>query len=101
MIRYQMKLSDYEIKDERARKQRDARYKGVPRGEAVAQRLKGNANTCASECFAQAVNLSYSRRELNSYALRREFFASFTKSRLARCGRAIKASPGGKLSHSD
>ena len=28
---------------------------------------------------------SYSRREPNSYALRREFFASFAKSRLARC----------------
>ncbi len=28
---------------------------------------------------------TYSRREPNSYALRREFFASFAKSRLARC----------------
>ena len=27
----------------------------------------------------------YSRREPNSYALRREFFASFAKSHLARC----------------
>ena len=29
--------------------------------------------------------LDYSRREPNSYALRREFFASFAKSHLARC----------------
>ena len=28
---------------------------------------------------------TYSRREPNSYALRREFFASFAKSHLARC----------------
>ena len=32
-----------------------------------------------------AVQACYSRREPNSYALRREFFASFAKSRLARC----------------
>ena len=31
------------------------------------------------------LHLSYSRREPNSYALRREFFASFAKSHLARC----------------
>ncbi len=31
------------------------------------------------------IELSYSRRELNSYALRRDFFATFAKSHLARC----------------
>ncbi|MBQ7380085.1 MAG: hypothetical protein IJW70_10470 [Clostridia bacterium] len=46
----------------------------------------GNAPSYAQGlCTSAQLASFYSRREPNSYALRREFFASFAKSRLARC----------------